>query len=345
MTARWCNGSTDGFDPSSQGSNPCRATKSMIMKNNENGFKIFAGTAHPEMAQKIADYVGQPLGLLNVKRFPDGEVFVKIGENVRNRDVFIVQPTSTPANETLMELLIIIDAARRASAKRITAVMPFFGYARQDRKDQPRVPITAKLVANLLVAAGTNRLLTMDLHAQQIQGFFDIPVDHLYAAPVIMKYLRSKKLDNLVIVSPDPGGLKMAHAYSNMLDAGLAIVAKQRKSPTEVEAMSVVGDVEGANCVVVDDMTSTAGTLTAAAQLLAKKGAKEIYAAVSHSMLSDLGLERLKASPIKELVVTDSIPPGSYAGFPVTVLPVSDLLGEAIMRIHSSESVTSLFNV
>ncbi|MEI8140531.1 MAG: ribose-phosphate pyrophosphokinase [bacterium] len=308
--------------------------------------KIFTGTANPKLAQNIADSLGIPLGKAMVSRFPDGETAVKILENVRGRDVFIVQPTCHPPNETLMELLIMVDALRRASAARITAVMPFYGYARQDRKDQPRVPITAKLVANILVAAGTSRLLTMDLHAQQLQGFFDIPVDHLYASPVIAKYLIDKKLGKLVVVSPDTGGLKMAHAYSEMLGAGLAIVAKQRKGPSEVEALTMVGDVRGCNCVLVDDLATTAGTLTTAARILKENGAENIYAAVSHAVLTDVGVERLKNSQIKELVVTDTVPlMANTNGFPVTVLSVAGLLGEAILRIHDNQSVSSLFKV
>jgi len=313
---------------------------------NLNNMKIFTGNANPKLAQNIADSLGIPLGKAMVSRFPDGESAVKILENVRGRDVFIVQPTCYPPNETLMELLIMVDALRRASAARITAVMPFYGYARQDRKDQPRVPITAKLVANILVAAGTNRLLTMDLHAQQLQGFFDIPVDHLYASPVIAKYLIEKKLTKLVVVSPDTGGLKMAHAYSEMLGAGLAIVAKQRKGPSEVEAMTMVGDVRGCNCVLVDDLATTAGTLTSAARILRENGAENIYAAVSHAVLTDVGVERLKNSQIKELVVTDTVPlMANTNGFPVTVLSVAGLLGEAILRIHDNQSVSSLFKV
>jgi len=239
----------------------------------------------------------------------------------------------------------MMDAARRASAARITAVIPFYGYARQDRKEQSRVPITAKLVANLLVAAGANRLLAMDFHAQQIQGFFDIPVDHLFASPVIVKYLRSKNIADLVVVSPDPGGLKMAYGYSNMLGAGLAIVAKQRKTATDVEAINVVGDVEGRNAVLVDDLATTAGTLCAASKLLRDRGAREILAAVTHPVLTEAGIERLKESAIKELVTTDSVPPCDWRGFPVTVLSVAELLGEAILRIHNNQSVTSLFRV
>jgi ribose-phosphate pyrophosphokinase len=242
--------------------------------------KIFSGTANEPLARAICKSIGCELGKCDIKPFPDGETFVKIEENVRGEEVFIVQPTSPPTNHNLMELFIMIDALRRASAKRITAVLPFYGYARQDRKDQPRVPITAKLVANLLVAAGANRILTIDLHAQQIQGFFDIPVDHLYAAPVMYEYLRRKNLKDLVVVSPDVGGLKMAHAYSQVLEAGLAIVAKRRKSASDVEAMAVIGEIKGKNILLVDDLTETAGTLTSAAAILKTKGAKKVLACV-----------------------------------------------------------------
>ena len=307
--------------------------------------RIFSGNANRPLAEKIAKYVDQPLGDLSITHFPDGEIFVKIKENVRGMDVFIIQPTCFPPNENLMELLIMIDAAKRASAARITAVIPFYGYARHDRKDQPRVPITAKLVANLLVAAGCSRLLAMDLHAQQIQGFFDIPVDHLFAAPVIVKHLRSKKLKNPVVVSPDPGGLKMAYAYANMLGGGLAIVGKQRKTATEVEALNLVGDVEGRTCILVDDLATTAGTLCAASKLVMDRGAKEVYAAVTHAVLTEQGIDRLKDSVIEGLVTTDTVPARDWKGFPVKVLSVADLLGEGILRIHSNQSVTSLFKV
>ncbi len=307
---------------------------------------IFSGTAHPKLSQSISEFVGQRLGAIDISRFPDGEIFVRIVENIRGQDVFIIQPTSPPPNDNLMELLIIIDAAKRASANRITAVMPYFGYARQDRKDQPRVPITAKLVANLLTAAGADRILALDLHAQQIQGFFDIPVDHLYASPVVVNYLRQqKKDDDLVVVSPDPGGLKMAYAYATMLNAGLAIVAKNRVSAREVEAMNVVGEVEGQRCLLVDDMTTTAGTLCAAAALLKEQGAGDIYAAVTHAVLSEDAVERLAGSAIQELVTTDTIPRKELQGFKITTLSVAQLLGEAIMRINNNQSVTSLFKV
>jgi len=305
--------------------------------------KIFSGTANAPLARAICKSIGIELGRCNITPFPDGETFVKIEDNVRGEDVFIIQPTSPPTNHNLMELFIMIDALRRASAKRITAVLPFYGYARQDRKDQPRVPITAKLVANLLVAAGANRILTIDLHAQQIQGFFDIPVDHLYAAPVMYDYLRRKNLKDLVVVSPDVGGLKMAHAYSQVLEAGLAIVAKRRKSASDVEAMAVIGEIKGKNILLVDDLTETAGTLTQAGSLLKKKGAKAILACVSHAILNEIGIERLRKSVIDELITTDTVQRPPIDGVKIVTLSVAGLLGEAIKRIHSNESVNSLF--
>jgi ribose-phosphate pyrophosphokinase len=313
------------------------------LRSNEQPVKIFSGTSNEPLARAICAGIGMELGKSTVKPFPDGETFVKIEENVRGEDVFVVQSTSPPTNHHLMELFIMIDALRRASANRITAVMPFYGYARQDRKDQPRVPITAKLVANLLVAAGANRILTVDLHAQQIQGFFDIPVDHLYAAPVIYEYLKQKKLQNLVVVSPDVGGLKMAYAYSQTLDGSLAIVAKRRKSASDVESMAVIGEIRGKEILLVDDLTETAGTLTEAAKLLKRKGAKRILAAVSHAVLNDLGVERLRKSPIDELITTDTVLRPAISGVKITPLSVAGLLGEAIKRIHSNSSVTSLF--
>ena len=305
--------------------------------------KIFTGTSNPPLARAIAKSIGLDLGQCTVSSFPDGETFVKIEENVRGEDVFLVQSTCPPTNHNLMEMFIMMDALRRASASRITAVLPFYGYARQDRKDQPRVPITAKLAANLLVAAGANRVLTMDLHAQQIQGFFDIPVDHLYAAPVMYEYLKKKKIPNLVVVSPDVGGLKMAHAYSQVLEAGLAIVAKRRKSAEEVESMAIIGEVRGKNVLMVDDLTETAGTLTTAAALLSKKGADKLFACVSHALLNDVGIQRLRKSKIDELITTDTVLRPAIEGVRITTLSVAGLLGEAIKRIHSNSSVTSLF--
>lgn len=304
---------------------------------------IFSGSANKPLAEKIAAYLGIELGRVEIARFPDSEVFVKIIESVRGKDVFVIQPTCKPPNENLMELLIMIDALRRASPERITAVLPYYGYARQDRKDQPRVPITAKLVANLLVASGTNRLVAVDLHAQQIQGFFDIPVDHLYAFPTISKYLLNKKIPNPVVVSPDTGGVRTAYAYSQIMKCGLAIVAKKRKGPTEVESFSLVGEVEGCNAIMVDDLTTTAGTFCAASKVLKDHGVKNIYAAVTHATITEKGIEKLKKSPITELIVTDTVPMVDPQGFPVTVLSVAGLLGEAIRRIHEDQSVNTLF--
>ena len=305
--------------------------------------KIFSGQSNQPLAEAIAANIGIHLGESIVDQFPDGETYVKIDENVRGADVYVIQSTSPPTNHNYMELFIIMDALRRASAQRITAVIPYYGYARQDRKDKPRVPITAKLVANLIVAAGANRILTMDLHAQQIQGFFDIPVDHLYAVPETYKYLKSKNLKDLVVVSPDAGGIKMAQAYALALNCKLAIVAKQRVSATEVESITVIGDVEGKNVLLVDDLTETAGTLTSAAKLLKARGAKSVIACVSHAILNQLGIDRLRNSNIDELVTTDTVLRPPIEGVNVTTLSVAGLLGEAIKRIHTNSSVNSLF--
>jgi ribose-phosphate pyrophosphokinase len=305
--------------------------------------KIFSGTSNRPLADAIAKNIGTTVGHCTVSAFPDGETFVKIEENVRGEDVYLVQSTCPPSNHNLMEMFIMIDALRRASASRITAVIPFYGYARQDRKDQPRVPITAKLVANLIVTAGANRILTIDLHAQQIQGFFDIPVDHLYAAPVMYQYLKKKNIPDLVVVSPDVGGLKMAYAYSQFLGSELAIVAKRRKSASDVESMGVIGEIEGKNVLMVDDLTETAGTITQAAELLRKSGAKQVFACVSHAILNDIGIERLRKSKIDELITTDTVLRPAIDGVNITTLSVAGLLGEAINRIHTNSSVTSLF--
>jgi ribose-phosphate pyrophosphokinase len=305
--------------------------------------KIFSGTSNEPLSRAICASIGVELGKCTISTFPDGETFVKIEENVRGEDVFLVQATSPPTNHHLMEMFIMMDALRRASATRITAVLPFYGYARQDRKDQPRVPITAKLVANLLVAAGANRVLTMDLHAQQIQGFFDIPVDHLYAAPVMYDYLKKKGIPDLVVVSPDVGGLKMAHAYAQVLEADLAIVAKRRKNAMEVESITVIGEIRGKNVLMVDDLTETAGTLTTAAALLKKKGARKIMACVSHAILGEIGIQRLRKSNIDELITTDTVLRPAIDGIQIITLSVAGLLGEAIKRINSNSSVTSLF--
>jgi ribose-phosphate pyrophosphokinase len=310
----------------------------------ENQITVLCGNANPKLAKAIVKELGLPLGEAVVDRFPEGETHVQILENIRGRDVFIIQPTCTPTNDSLMELLILIDAAKRASAKRVTAVLPFFGYARQDRKDQPRVPITAKLVANLLVTAGANRILAMDLHAGQIQGFFDIPVDHLYAITVLSSYFKDKNLPNLTVVSPDVGGVKMARAYSKVLNAPLAIVDKRREGPYKVSVMRVIGDVAGQNVVIIDDLISTGGSLVEAAEALKEAGALDIYACIVHPVLAGPAIERINKSCLKELVVSDTIPvEGKDPCSKLRVLSVAPLLAEAIKRIHQNESVSSLF--
>lgn len=311
--------------------------------------KLLTGNAHPSLALGIADEIGTSLADAEVTSFPDGETYVHIKESVRRQDVFIIQPTCPPTNQNLMELLIMVDAVRRASAERITAVIPFFGYARQDRKDKPRAPITAKLVANLIEAAGVDRVLTMDLHAAQVQGFFDIPVDHLYAKPILLKHLREQRNNtdaDITVVSPDVGGVKIARSYASALDAELAIVAKQRISATEVEPMKLIGEVEGRDAIIVDDMTETAGTLCAAAAALKSNGAGRIFAGVSHAVLGDLGCERIMNSEIDEVITTDSTPrPPEMCRAKVSTVSVAGLLGEAIQRIHNGKSVSSLFDI
>jgi ribose-phosphate pyrophosphokinase len=309
--------------------------------------KVFTCNSNIPLAQEICESLGVPLGDADVTKFPNGESFAKINENVRGRDVFVIQSMCFPPNQHLMELLIFIDAARRASANRITAVIPFYGYARQDRKDQPRVPITAKLVANLLVSAGADRILTMDLHAQQIVGFFDIPVDHLYASPIFYDYLVTHTdTENTVVISPDVGSMKMAAAYANILKCPFGVVAKKRIDAANVEAESLIGDVRGKEVLIVDDMTETAGTLTAAANFVREHGATKVRACVSHGVLNKYAYERLKDGPIDELITTNSTPvDGGDTGVPVTVISIADLLGKAIMRTHMSESVSSLFRI
>ncbi len=309
-----------------------------------NNLVVLSGNSNPALFKEIcADLKVQP-GKAEVTRFPEGEIRVQIQQNIRGRDVFIVQSTCTPPNENLMELLILIDAAKRASASRVTAVLPFFGYARQDRKDKPRVPITAKLVANLVTVSGADRVLAMDLHAGQIQGFFDIPVDHLYSINVLGSYFKKKKLKNLVVVSPDVGGLKMARAYSKVLNASLAIVDKRREDARKTQVMNIIGNVKGQNVLLVDDLISTGGSLVEAAQALKREGALDVYAAVVHPVLADPAVERVQKSNIKELAVTNSIPISKEKRISkLRVLSVANLLAEAILRIHSNESVSSLF--
>ena len=311
-----------------------------------NGLSIFAGNASRVLAKNICDHLNVPLTDVLVGRFSDGEIQVQIKENIRGKDIFIIQSTCPPGNDHLMELLILIDAARRASASRITAVLPYFGYARQDRKDQPRVPITAKLVANIMVAAGTNRVLTMDLHAPQIQGFYDIPVDHLYGINVFCDYFDDKKMKNLVVVSPDVGGIKIARAYAKRLGAGLAIVDKRRTSPEKTEVMHVLGRVKGKTAVIVDDIVSTGSSLLEAVEALTKKGVLNVYAAVSHGILSGDALPRIhQCKALKEVVITNSIPLKDENRYPkIKVLSIASLLAEAIKRIHTEESISCLFD-
>ncbi len=307
--------------------------------------KIFSGSAHPNLTKEIADFLGVPVGQARLRRFPDSEVSFQIDENIRGADVFIIQPTSMPVDQHLMELLVMIDAFRRSSAARITAVIPYYGYARQDRKDKPRVPISAKLVANLLSAAGTNRVLTMDLHKAQIQGFFDIPVDHLFAAPVIIEYLARLHYPKLTIVSPDAGGAERARAYAKRLDAELAVVDKRRSEDGTAEVMNVIGDVEGRTCILQDDIIDTAGTIQKAASALAEAGAARVLACAVHGVLSGPAIERIESAPVDQLIVTNTVPLRSEAQpcKKIVVLSVARLLGQAIRSIHEETSVSSLF--
>jgi ribose-phosphate pyrophosphokinase len=306
--------------------------------------RIFTGNAHPALGESICKSLGVPLGRAHLARFSDGEVWFQIKDNVRGADVFVVQPTAPPVNENLMELLVMLDAFKRSSASRITAVIPYYGYARQDRKDKPRVPISAKLVADLLTAAGTDRILTMDLHASQIQGFFDCPVDHLFAAPVIIDHVAKLKLPKLTIVSPDAGGVERARAYAKRLEANLAIVDKRRDQPNVAEIHHVIGDVEGRTALIVDDIVDTGGTLAQVAHAIKNAGAREVLASSSHAVLSGKAVERLEASPLSRLIVTDSIPlPEEKRRPKLVVLSIAELLSKAIRNIHEEASVTSLF--
>ena len=307
--------------------------------------RIFAGNASQSLAQSICKQLKVPLGDVDVSRFEDGEVSVRFNENIRGSDVFIVQSTGAPA-DNLMELLVMLDAAKRASARRVTAVLPYFGYARQDRKDQPRAPITAKLVANLITVAGADRALTMDLHSAQIQGFFDIPFDHLYAAPVLIDYFAEKKIRDLLVVAPDIGSVKMARAYAKRLGAELALVDKRRPKADAVEIMNVIGDVEGKNVVFFDDVITTGRTLCQAAEAIKARGAGKIFAGVSHGVFCEGAFERIDESPIEELIVTDTISHEQVDGRitnKITQLSVAVILGEAVQRIHEERSLSSLF--
>lgn len=310
-----------------------------------NKMVVFSGTSNKNLAEKIVKSLKVKLGELAVTHFSDGEVGVKVHDNVRGKDVFIVQSTCTPVNENLMELLIILDALRRASASRVTVVIPYYGYARQDRKDQPRVPITAKLVANLLAGAGANRVLTLDLHAGQIQGFFDIPVDHLYGINTIVDYFKRKKINNLTIVSPDVGGIKMARAYAKRFRAGLAIVDKRRNTPESTEVMHILGEVKGKNVIIVDDIVATGSSLIEAAKALKRFGAKKIFAAITHGILSNSAVTKIEDSCIDSLIITDSIPlDDSKKSKKIKVVSVGSLFAEAIKRIHFEKSISVLFD-
>jgi ribose-phosphate pyrophosphokinase len=307
---------------------------------------VLTGTANPELAAGIAEELGQPLCDVTVKRFADGEIFVRIDENVRGRDVFVIQPTNPPA-ENMLELLLLIDAAKRASAARVTAVVPYFGYARQDRKDQPRVSIAAKLMANLIVAAGADRLITIDLHQHQLQGFFDIPVDHLYAAPAFMEHFRARDLEDVVVVATDVGAAKMARGYAKRLGAGLAIIDKRRPGPNEAEVLNVVGEVRGRRCVIPDDMVDTAGTMANAIRALRERGATEVYVIATHALLSGPAVDRLREADVMEVAVTDTvaIPAEKREALPnLAVVSVANLLARAIESTHYNRSVSKLFD-
>ncbi len=307
--------------------------------------KIFSGNAHRDLAEEICGQLQCDLGKASTDRFSDGEFNFQIGENVRGADVFIVQPTCPPVDQNLMELLIMIDTFVRASAERVTAVIPYFGYARSDKKDRPRVPIAAKLVSNLITTAGAQRILTIDLHASQIQGFFDIPVDHLYADPIVVDYFKSNPIENLIVVAPDTGGAERARAYAKRLGAGLALCDKRRERANEADVMNIVGDVRGKNCLIVDDMCDTGGTICKVAEALHKAGANEIFAVFTHGVLSGPAHEKIGGSHLKKVIVTNTIPPsnGSANGGKVEVLSVAKLLASAIKSIHDETSVSSLF--
>lgn len=304
--------------------------------------RLFSGNANRPLAEMIAKNMGIPLGSAKITCFSDGETQVKIEENVRGTDCFVIQPTCPPVNESVMELLIINDALRRASARRVTAVIPYYGYGRQDRKAEPRVPITAKLIANLIVASGVNRILSMDMHAGQIQGFFDIPVDHLFAMPVLLDYIRSKDLKDVVIVSPDAGGVERARAFAKRLNADLVIVDKRRPRANEAEIMNVIGEVKGKTAVILDDIVDTGGTLVKVAEAIKKEGAEKVYAACSHGILSGSACQKIDNSCLEELIISDSVPFKGNSGR-VTILTVSSLLAEAIKRIYDDESISALF--
>ncbi len=314
-------------------------------ERNRHTLKVFTGNAHQELSKEICQYLGVSLGEIQVGRFPDSEVKLQIMENVRGADVFVIQPTCRPVNENLVELLIMLDALKRASADRITAVMPYYGYARQDRKDRPRVPISARLVADLLTSAGADRILTLDLHAGQIQGYFDIPVDHLFATPVTVEYFRKLRLRNLVVVSPDPGGVERARAFAKRMRAPLAIIDKRREDAHVVEVMNVIGDVAGKTCLIVDDMITTGGTLVRGVRALLDKGAQKVYACCTHGVFADDAIKKICEAPLEQVVATNSIPPSPEAEEcgKIKILSVAKLLASALRSIHEETSVSKLF--
>jgi ribose-phosphate pyrophosphokinase len=306
--------------------------------------KVFSGNANPALAKEICEHLQIPLGDIHLTKFSDGELYCQILENVRGKDVFLIQPTCSPVNNNLMELLLMIDAFKRSSATRITPVIPYYGYGRQDRKDKPRVPISSKLVADLLTAAGADRILAMDLHVGQIQGFFDIPVDHLYAAPVLIEYLKNLEIPNLTVVSPDAGGVERARAFAKRLDADLAVIDKRRTGPNEAEVLHIVGHVSGRNIIICDDMIDTAGTLVNTVHALRKKKAEKVFACATHAVLSGPAIERLRHAPIEELILTNTVPINSAMILPnMKILSVAALLGTAIQSIHEETSVSNLF--
>ena len=318
--------------------------KDIGCKQLDDGMAVFSGNANRPLTEEICAYLGIPVGMMDLTSFSDGEIYCQIMENVRGKDVFIVQPTCTPVNKNLIELLIVIDAFKRSSARRITAVIPYYGYARQDRKDKPRVPISSKLVADLLTAAGANRVLSMDLHAGQIQGFFNIPVDHLYAAPVLIDYLKNLNIPDLVVVSPDAGGVERARAFAKRLEVGLAIVDKRRIGPNVAEVLHLIGDVNGKNVIICDDIIDTAGTLVNTVMALKEKGAEQIFASATHGVLSGPAINRLREAPLKKIIVTNTIPMSESKKLPnMVVLSVAGLLGEAIRSVYEETSVSNLF--
>ena len=318
--------------------------KNIECEQQNKGMAIFSGNANHSLTKEICAYLGLPLGAMDLTSFSDGEIYCQIMENVRGLDVFIVQPTCGPVNKNIVELLIMIDAFKRSSARRITAVIPYYGYARQDRKDKPRVPISSKLVADLLTAAGANRILSMDLHAGQIQGFFNIPVDHLYAAPVLIKYLKDLKTPNLVVVSPDAGGVERARAFAKLLKVGLAIVDKRRTGPNVAEVLHLIGNVKGKNVIICDDIIDTAGTLVNTVKALKEKGAEKIFACATHGIFSGPAIDRLRESQLEQIIVTNTIPMNKSKKLPnMVVLSVAGLLGEAIKGIHEETSISNLF--